>query len=170
MIMIADAQKPALYNLVKEHTNPATDFELSVINKIVGIEKLNGEWRFEKNLICTKCHRELTILDYFFSGLNHHSLQFIQDSVCPDRIDGKCKNPVSEEETVSRVDVIDHEMPIACINCGTMRPSLTYAMYVHPACAGAVIRMSTSHCSYFESKLKIEMELPKSKNELGCPM
>lgn len=151
--MLADAVKPSLLHLVQEHTNAATDFELSVINKLVGIEKLNGEWRFQKGLICRNCHRELTILDYFLSGLSHHSLKFIQDSVCPDRVDGQCRNPVSAEAAVNRVDVVDHEMPINCVNCGTVYFSISYAMYLHPACAGAIIRMSTSQHKYFESKL-----------------
>lgn len=125
---------------VKVETNPATDYEIGVINTITGFKKKAGEWRFQKGVHCEKCNRELTILDYFLTGIQHHSLTEIQKFICPDfEKQESCDHDIDPEK-VDRYEIADHPNPIGCVNCGHVN-QMMHKLYSHPGCKGMVLRM-----------------------------
>lgn len=129
-----------VWEQVKTETNPASTYEIGVLNTITGFHKTAGEWRFQKGISCEKCRRELTILDYFLTGIQHHSLDGIKKFICPDfQSKSNCNHHI-DPELVDRYEIADHANPIICVNCGHLN-AMNHKLYSHPGCKGMVIRM-----------------------------
>jgi hypothetical protein len=93
----------------------------------------------------------LSILDYFLSGILHHPIKFIRSEVCEDTPhDEECVVDI-DPQTIDRIEVTDTPMSIRCTNCGTMKNSPMYRLYVHPGCGGGVVRMPSFHYQLLSS-------------------
>ncbi len=145
--------KNKVWKLVKQETNPATNYEIGVINTILGIKKRADEWRFQKGIHCYRCSRELTILDFFLSGIQDHSIEEIKDLVVKDLKDpGQCEHD-DDPNLINYVEVADNTSPITCCNCGNTM-NLMHKLYMHPGYKGRVIRMPSNIYRKFAEKIQ----------------
>lgn len=126
-----------LYN----HTNPIKPHEAAIVSSILRIHTGEHFWRFEKQLYCPGCRRELTVLDYFLTALRHHSVDFIIKEICPDyEVGGTCDHE-ADAINVDRIDLVEHPIAINCTACGGVFERQQYVIYSHPGCKGNILRM-----------------------------
>jgi hypothetical protein len=139
---LTEPQKKQFLNVVYGHTNPIRPHEAAIVSSILRIHTGEHFWRFQKHVYCPGCRRELTTLDYFLSGLKHHTVDFILKQICPDyEQHGTCDHE-ADAINVDKIDIVPHGIQIDCIACGGVYESLLYDLYVHPGCKGYVIRLS----------------------------
>jgi hypothetical protein len=67
-----------------QNGNPIRPHEAAIVSSILRIHTGEHFWRFQKHVYYPGCRRELTTLDYFLSGLKHHTVDFILKQICPD--------------------------------------------------------------------------------------
>lgn len=133
-------QKKKYLNQVYKLTNPIKPHEAEIISSILRIHTGEHFWRFQKHVFCGGCRRELTVLDYFLTGLQHHDVEFILKQVCPDYEEhGTCDHE-ADAINVDKIEVVDHAMPVMCTQCGFLNNG-DYKLYVHPGCKGYMIRL-----------------------------
>ena len=122
--------------------NPIRPHEAAIVSSILRIHTGEHFWRFQKHVYCPGCRRELTTLDYFLSGLKHHTVDFILKQICPDyEQHGTCDHE-ADAINVDKIDIVPHGIQIDCIACGGVYESALYELYAHPGCKGYVIRLS----------------------------
>ena len=82
-LKLSVTEKKHFLNEVYKETNPIKPHEAEIISSILKIHIGEHYWRFQKHLFCKACGKELNVLDYFLSGLKHHSVDFINKQICP---------------------------------------------------------------------------------------
>lgn len=104
-----------------ELTNPIKPHEERIIANILQTKNHQRDWRFKNHVFCKGCNRELTILDMFLSGLNHHSPKFIHDYLYENGPSGG--KIVYDDGTLPKIQVFTHGLQIVCVNCGSENAS-----------------------------------------------
>jgi len=136
----------AVWRMIEKDLKPAKPYERAIINKLLSIESGGDNWALQRGIKCGQCGREVTILDYFLTGVVHHPMQFMERSV-------NWESPTPGSEQVKRVLVMDRDTPITCLNCGNTIQTKAYVLYVHPGDGGKCIRMSSEYASNVKEKL-----------------
>lgn len=129
-----------VWEFVKSETNPATDYEIGIMNAILGTNIPKEGWRFRKNVHCGGCKRELTILDYFLTGIQHHSVHGVKEFVSPGEGDLKMLAFQIDTDNLVKFDIADHPNPIGCVSCGHVTP-MRHEVYGHPVKIGGGIHV-----------------------------
>lgn len=119
-----------VWRYVKAETNTATEHEIGIMNAILGTSFPKESWRFKNGVHCTSCDRTLTILDYFLTGIQHHSVSKIKSFIFPDT-DGKSVDLPLDPDNMVRADIVEHPNPIGCLSCGFMNEFM-HDVYGHP--------------------------------------
>jgi hypothetical protein len=129
-----------IWDFVKSETNSATDYEIGVMNAILGTTLPKDSWRFKKGIHCERCNRELTILDYFLTGVQHHTLSGIKEFLSPGESNSAKLEFSVDTDKLVKYDTTDHPNPIACVSCGHVNP-LLHDVYGHPVAHGEGIHV-----------------------------
>lgn len=164
--MLTEADKLRLVEYVYANTNPVRAHEAGIISSILGHKFGQHVWRVRKNHFCDGCRREMTVLDYFLTALQMHSVEFINRSIFGE-FELEEESPVGLQLDVraaeSRIDIATHALDVLCAVCGTLNhgvepdstgggPRYVRYLYGHPGCGGG---SNTPRCERLVQVLRI---------------
>jgi hypothetical protein len=142
--------------IMYEITNPIKPHEAKTIKSILQTKNHQNGWRFKNHNFCRGCGRELTVLDMFLSGLEHHSAKYIHDYLYEGAPGGG--EIIYEDGENPTIQVFKHGLRVTCVSCGVISGDADSSkcdlyFYKRPRRPVCVISMSV----YWYNKIMTEL-------------